>query len=98
MKKSTFTLLAGILLSTTSLSQAEVISIADPAHQPTNSAQGVLRPTQGMSMGVVERKFGPAEQKISAVGHPPIARWIYKDFVVFFENNLVIHSVVPHKQ
>lgn len=98
MKKCTFTLLACILLSATSLSQAEVISIADPANQVPNSAEGVLRPTQGMSMATVEQKFGAPEQKIAAVGQPPIARWLYKDFVVFFENNLVIHSVVPHKQ
>mgnify|MGYP003669860738 CR=1 FL=1 len=98
MKKSTFTLLACVLLTTTSFSQAEVISIADPAHQVANSSEGVLRPTQGMSMAAVEQKFGQAEQKISAVGQPPITRWIYQDFSVFFENNLVIHSVVPHKQ
>lgn len=98
MKKSTFTLLACVLLLATSLSQAEVISIADPTHQIANSPEGVIRPTQGMSMAVVEQKFGQAEQKIAAVGQPPITRWIYTDFVVFFENNLVIHSVVPHKQ
>ncbi|MFT7414839.1 MAG: hypothetical protein ACI9FO_001500 [Methylophagaceae bacterium] len=97
MKKCTFTLFACILLSATSLSQAEVISIADHAHQVANSPEGVLRPTQGMSMTLVEQKFGQAEQKIAAVGQPPIARWIYQDFVVFFENNLVIHSVVPSK-
>lgn len=98
MKKCTFTLLACVLLSATSLSQAEVISIADPANQVANSPEGVLRPTQGMSMAIVEQKFGQPEQKIAAVGQPPITRWIYKDFVVFFEYNLVIHSVVPHKQ
>jgi len=98
MKKSTFTLFACILLSATSLSQAEVLFIADPAHQLVNSPEGVLRPTQGMSMTLVEQKFGPAKQKLTAVGQPPIARWIYQDFVVFFENNLVIHSVVPPKQ
>ena len=98
MKKCTFTLLACILLSATSLSQAEVISIADPAHQVANNPDGVLRPTQGLSMTLVEKKFGEPEQKIAAIGQPPITRWIYKDFAVFFENNLVIHSVVPPKQ
>jgi hypothetical protein len=98
MKKCTFILLACVLLSATSLSQAEVISIADPTNQVANTPEGILRPTQGMSMVNVEQKFGQPEQKIAAVGQPPIARWIYKDFVVFFENNLVIHSVVPHKQ
>jgi hypothetical protein len=98
MKKSTFTLLACVLLSATSLSKAEVISIADPTNQVANSPEGVSRPIQGMSMATVEQQFGQPEQKITAVGQPPIARWIYTAFVVFFENNLVIHSVVPHKQ
>mgnify|MGYP003385672915 CR=1 FL=1 len=98
MKNSIFTLLACTLLLSTSLSHAEVISIADPTHQVANSPEGVLRPIQGMTMSGVEQKFGQPEQKFDAVGQPPIARWAYKDFVVFFENNLVIHSVVPHKQ
>tara|TARA_R110001583_G_scaffold177418_2_gene332559 strand:+ start:64022 stop:64318 length:297 start_codon:yes stop_codon:yes gene_type:complete len=98
MKKCTFTLLACILLLATSLSQAEVISIADPAHQVVNSTGGILRPTQGMSMTLVEHKFGEPEKEIAAIGQPPITRWIYKSFVVFFENNLVIHSVVPPNQ
>lgn len=98
MKNFTFSLLAGLILSTASLSYAEVISIADPSSQVPNSTEGVLRPTQGMSMALVEQKFGQPEQKTQAIGQPPITRWIYKDFVVFFEYNLVIHSVVPHKQ
>tara|TARA_R110002050_G_scaffold57423_3_gene129087 strand:- start:224872 stop:225168 length:297 start_codon:yes stop_codon:yes gene_type:complete len=98
MKNCTVTLLACLLLSATSLSQAEVISIADPSHQLANSSEGVLRPTQGMSMARVEQKFGQPVQKTAAVGQPPIARWIYTDFVVFFEHDLVIHSVVPRKQ
>jgi hypothetical protein len=98
MKKCIFTLLACISLLTTSLSQSEVISIADPTYQVANTPEGVLRPTQGMSMTIVGQKFGQPQQKISAIGIPPISRWIYHDFEVFFENNLVIHSVVPHQQ
>lgn len=97
MKKYTFSLVVGGLLSIMSLSHAEVISIADPAYQVPNNSQGVLRPTQGMSMARVEQQFGQPEQKSDAIGQPPITRWTYKDFVVFFEHNLVIHSVVPHK-
>lgn len=86
------------LSSIVSLSHAELISITDPSYQVPNSSQGILRPTQGMSMALVEQKFGQPEQKSDAIGHPPITRWIYNNFVVFFEDNLVIHSVVPHQQ
>jgi hypothetical protein len=92
-------ILAGVfLLSGITVSQAEVISIADPRYDVPNTADGVVRPTQGMSMQTVERHYGPALSKSAAVGEPPITRWVYKNFVVFFEHNLVIHSVVPHEQ
>jgi hypothetical protein len=84
-----------IFLSAASLTQAEVISIADPRYDVENSAEGVLRPTRGMSKAKVEQQFGQAEQQFDAVGEPPISRWVYSDFVVFFEYGTVIHSVVP---
>ncbi|MFW5450725.1 MAG: hypothetical protein ACKE9I_03910 [Methylophagaceae bacterium] len=88
--------LAILLLSATTFSLAEVISIADPRYDVANSSAGILRPTQGMSMTTVEQQYGVAMQTSSAVGDPPITRWEYSGFVVFFEHNLVIHSVVPH--
>ncbi|MDH5358757.1 MAG: hypothetical protein OEY48_02990 [Gammaproteobacteria bacterium] len=96
MIKIRFILASTLLLCSAFASQAEVISIADPRYDVANSPEGVVRPTQGMTMAEVEQKFGPAEQKNPAVGEPPITRWVYKDFVVFFEHNQVIHSVVPH--
>jgi len=86
-------LIAGLLL-TLSSAQAEVISIADPRYDVPNAEGGVVRPTQGMNMSQVEQKFGSPETKVPAVGDPPISRWIYPDFSVFFEYDKVIHSVV----
>ncbi|HHA19742.1 MAG TPA: hypothetical protein ENK70_08560 [Methylophaga sp.] len=90
-------IVAGTLfLSAVSLAQAEVISIADPRYDVPNSTEGVIRPVQGMSMTTVEQQYGQPDEKSPAVGDPPITRWTYNEFVVFFEHNLVIHSVVPH--
>lgn len=50
-------------------------------------------PSRGMSMEAVEAAFGTPLEKVPAVGDPPITRWIYADFVVFFEYDKVIHSV-----
>lgn len=85
--------LTGLLL-TMATAQAEVISIADPRYDVPNSSAGVLRPTQGMSMSQVEQKFGAPETKVPAVGDPPISRWVYPEFEVFFEFDKVLHSVV----
>ncbi len=78
--------------------KADVLSIAEPTYRTPNSAEGVLRPTRGMTMSQVEAKFGSASEKRAAIGKPPITRWRYPQFDVFFEHNLVIHSVVLRQQ
>lgn len=51
------------------------------------------RPTRGMTQASVQSKYGSPVTVRAAVGEPPITRWEYKDFVVFFEHDRVIHSV-----
>lgn len=53
-------------------------------------------PANGLSMEEVERRFGAPEEKRPSVGDPPITRWTYEDYSVFFEHDLVIESVVHH--
>jgi hypothetical protein len=89
--------LAASLISLTAV-QAEVISIADPRYDVPNSSAGVQRPSQGMNMTQVEQAFGAPETKVPAVGEPPISRWIYGEFEVFFEYDKVIHSVVKRSE
>jgi hypothetical protein len=55
---------------------------------------GVNTPTRGMSMEQVSSKFGSPTSKVPAVGTPPISRWEYPGFVVYFEADHVIHAVV----
>jgi len=57
------------------------------------SSSAMQRPSRGMSMDKVAASFGQPAAKNSAVGDPPIARWEYSDFVVYFEYSRVIHSV-----
>jgi hypothetical protein len=54
----------------------------------------VPTPTRGMTMDQVAGKFGAPATKVPAVGQPPISRWEYPGFVVYFEHEHVIHSVV----
>jgi outer membrane protein assembly factor BamE (lipoprotein component of BamABCDE complex) len=54
----------------------------------------VPTPTRGMTMDQVAGKFGAPATKVPAVGQPPISRWEYPGFVVYFEREHVIHSVV----
>ncbi|HMD28678.1 MAG TPA: hypothetical protein VKH13_08930 [Steroidobacteraceae bacterium] len=54
----------------------------------------VATPTRGMTMDQVAGKFGDPASKVPAVGNPPISRWEYPGFIVYFEHEHVIHSVV----
>ena len=56
----------------------------------------VATPTRGMTMNQVATKFGAPVTKVPAVGKPPISRWEYPGFVVYFEADHVIHSVVAN--
>ena len=76
---------------------SEELNMRSIGDEPANTAEGVLRPRTGMSMESVTQKFGEPQSRMDAVGEPPITRWVYENFVVFFEHNLVIHSVVPDK-
>jgi len=52
------------------------------------------RPKRGSTMGEVEKHFGAPLSRHPTVGKPPITRWDYNGFCVFFEKDRVIHSVV----
>ena len=52
------------------------------------------RPTRGMSMANVEARYGAPSARVAAIGDPPISRWEYPEFVVYFEYDHVVHAVV----
>ena len=51
------------------------------------------RPTRGMTQASVQSKYGSPAAVKAPVGDPPITRWEYADFVVFFEYDRVVHAV-----
>jgi hypothetical protein len=70
---------------------AETVVINGQVRIEQNS---VAHPTRGTTMHQVEAKFGAPQKRYPAVGKPPITRWDYPSFSVFFEYNRVVHSVV----
>ncbi len=50
-------------------------------------------PKRGMSKTQVRAQFGEPERARPAVGQPPISRWDYDGFSVYFENDITLHSV-----
>jgi hypothetical protein len=84
---------------------AAAFMIAAPAHADTfdvrSNAERSHRadvPRRGMTMAEVERYYGAPVEKLPTAGgdaprHPPINRWRYAGYTVYFERNRVIHSV-----
>ncbi|MDZ7805040.1 hypothetical protein [Thiohalophilus sp.] len=64
---------------------------APPALQEPDHS--VTLPGRGMSMLQVEDRFGTPREKFDEVGDPPITRWVYPDFTVYFEYQYVINAV-----
>jgi len=75
---------------------AETVVIND---QVAVAQSNVPRPMRGLRMAQVEQQFGAPTTKHPAVGggsphRPPITRWDYPAFSVFFERDIVLDSVV----
>lgn len=56
-------------------------------------------PRRGLTMSQVEKTWGAPQRKLAPRGgdtpkHPVINRWDYAKFIVYFEHNHVIHSVL----
>lgn len=78
-----------------SLHSVRADTLAMPEKATTNAqSYSIDLPGRGMTMARVEKRFGPPNKKLAEVGTPPITRWIYKDFIVYFEYQYVIHAVV----
>lgn len=85
-------LVAGLAIALTTAIAAQQVS-ADQLNTPGAATEQGNWPARGMSMEKVEATFGAPTQRFPAVGEPPITRWEYPGFVVYFEHQLVIHTV-----
>ncbi|MFQ5488063.1 MAG: hypothetical protein ACE5ET_06435 [Gammaproteobacteria bacterium] len=90
-----------VWLALACLSFTTAVAIADttPPTRAQTSHTGPM-PARGLSMRQVEKKFGKPLKVLPPTGptskyKPPITRWVYDDFIVYFERDLVIHSARP---
>ena len=72
-------------------------TITVPLGQQSPEQASVSRPDKGMSKAMVMQSFGEPTAKLPNVGTPPISSWVYSNFVVYFESDFVIHTVLKHK-
>jgi uncharacterized membrane protein len=93
MAKRIATTFAVVSLALTAIASADVLLLDGIELDQSSRDQ---RPRAGMSMSGVEAAYGAPSQRHSAVGEPPITRWDYPGFSVYFEHDLVIHAVARH--
>ena len=90
-------ILAGVAIASAALVCAPAVQ-AESVTLGKTIVRGVDAPVRGLSMAQVERRFGAPLDKMPTVGggaprQPPINRWRYQGFTVYFERDRVIHSV-----
>lgn len=83
-----------MLIVLCSAAQADTIRI--PIGQQGHDQQ--TAPSRGDSKNRVLDQFGLADEEHPPVGHPPITRWDYRYFSVYFEGDRVINSVAHHQR
>lgn len=72
---------------------AETIEI--PVGQQGDAVAGL--PQLGESKRSVLERFGLADEEHPPVGQPPITRWDYRTFSIYFEYDHVVNSVLHHQ-
>jgi hypothetical protein len=70
---------------------AEVLQMPESAGQ--SGQQEMRMPVRGMHKDQVRAMFGQPREVLPPVGDPPITRWVYDGYIVYFEYSYVIQSV-----
>lgn len=89
-----WTLLVPLLLLSHVMVSADTLEIDSGKKDSGGVVAKAPAATRGMTMSQVEQKFGAPVNKLAAVGDPPIARWEYAEYTVYFEHHLVLTSVI----
>ena len=86
-----------ILIGTFSFAYAEeeeILLLKAISEEPPNTLEGLPRPKPGMTRENVTKVFGKPKKTGEPVGRPPIVKWYYENYVVYFEGDFVINTVM----
>lgn len=88
------------LLALGLLMTAAAVPVAQADYHAVPATAAATLPTKGESQQTVLGRYGEPKTRHAAVGgasavQPPITRWDYPGFSVFFENSHVVDAVVP---
>ena len=91
MAKLVATILLAMTLGFVTGAGAQNLDMSSTDRSATFEQPG--KPKRGMTQASVEANFGAPQKTVAPVGDPPITRWEYPDFIVYFEYDRVIHAV-----
>lgn len=86
-------ILLGLSILTATSVQADVLRI--PISEQGRLA--IKMPAHGDQQVHVLQQFGEPRARHPSVGQPPITRWDYPSFTVYFEDATVVNSVQNHQ-
>jgi hypothetical protein len=66
--------------------------------EEVRQAEGMKLPANGMNKSEVRSAYGDPSATHAAVGDPPITRWDYANWSVYFEYDLVLFTVLKKGQ
>jgi hypothetical protein len=88
-------MLLTLMLTTAALLAPEAVVNADVLLiEEVRQAENMPLPVNGMNQEEVRARFGVPAQVHPPVGEPPITRWDYDQWSVYFEYDLVLFSVL----
>lgn len=91
--KSVYCSLVLLLAGTIHIQSSSAEEIRIPIGEQSKTQPAVDMPAKGMSKERVKSLFGEPLEEVPAKGQPPISRWKYQEFTVYFDSNTVIHCV-----
>lgn len=101
MKKRTLQTLCATTVATFMLAPSGAVIAEEVRVSVQNQIQRGLQedlPRRGLSESSVRNRWGEPQSMTGPVGEPPIRQWHYDNFVVYFEGNRVIHSVLTNER
>lgn len=91
------TLATALFLSLVPASATFAEDLRVPVGSQADRSQQYM-PKTGMTQASVRAAWGAPVSIDTAVGQPPISQWHYDKFVVYFEKDRVIHSVLTRQR
>lgn len=88
-------MIAILLIGSVTCAFAQTVSV--PVGQQAPELRNLEVPARGTTQTAVESRFGSPLLKADPVGAPPISSWEYANYYVYFERDLVLHTVLKLK-